>query len=142
MTNLLDSDNPQVKQKAAECLMPLTFPSEAKEIVVKSNTILKLGAICPGCADIHTHCLMHDTVCTVPMLANGEFKTRAAAAAALAAVCVDEVCRQQAVKEGRLLQYLSGIVGDTYDSCQLYGVKLLGIFVENPEWRRQLTPVR
>lgn len=48
MTGLLDSTaNPQVRQKAAECLMPLAFPTEAKEIAVKSGTILKLGTLAP-----------------------------------------------------------------------------------------------
>lgn len=46
------------------------------------------------------------------------------------------------MSQAGVLEYLPGVVSDTFDSCQLYGVKLLAVFVENPEWRRQLAPVK
>lgn len=100
----------QIVQKAARCLMPLTFLFEAKEIAVKSGTILKLIPLLQVPLSFLANpfvafsCCLSEAVplCFAVCFQDEDFKTRAGAAAALAAVCVDEISREQAVSQGQV----------------------------------------
>jgi hypothetical protein len=73
-----------------------------------------------------------------PLVLGGQdFKTRAAATSALAAVCVSEPAQQQAVAEAGILTALPEVVRDAYDSVQLFGCKLLAVFLERAAWWRE-----
>jgi HEAT repeat protein len=74
MTELLGSYNSSVREKAANNLAPLTFPTEAKNMAVAAGSIEKL----------------------VMLLKDSDFKIRASAASALGAICVDEAAREHA----------------------------------------------
>ena len=59
----------------------------------------------------------------------------AQAASALSSITVDEAARSHAAEETELLATFPALVADAYDSVQLFAVKLLGVFLERPQWR-------
>ena len=59
----------------------------------------------------------------------------AQAASALSSITVDEAARSHAAEQTELLATFPALVADAYDSVQLFAVKLLGVFLERPQWR-------
>ena len=113
MVQFLDSPEVSVRQKAANCLSALTFPTHAKPMATSAGAIEKL----------------------VALLSDADFQCRSAAASALASITVDEKAREHCAAATNVLSILPTICADPYDQVQLFAVKLLAVFLERPEWR-------
>ena len=116
MVQFLDSPEVSVRQKAANCMSALTFPTHAKPMATSAGAIEKL----------------------VALLSDTDFQCRSAAASALSSVMVDEKAREHCAANTPLISVLPTLCADPYDQVQLFAVKLLAVFLERPEWRNTL----